>query len=135
MNSLTLEDYADKELLLVVADVAADDPKGWARTPDIAEKLGISGDKANNSVGIRLAWLRRFGVMDHQPPKRWRLAPFGEVFLNGALPVQDERRLAEMRPEQWLTLTRWLSQRYHEGGAPTGHLMRREWTRGTKFGG
>jgi hypothetical protein len=130
MRSLTLYDYADRELAGVIRDVAG--PDGWAWTPDISKQLGIDNKRRNQCVGIRLGWLKKYGVVEyHEKGGRWRLSAIGEVFLNGDLDAQQEELLDEVEPEQMLMVTRWMTRRWRKASKTEAHLVRREWMRGT----
>lgn len=129
LTSLRLLDYSDKELLAIVADNVGDD--GWARTTDIRDTLGLPKDRGNQSVGIRLAWLRRYGVTENGGPQKWRLTAIGEVFLNGRLPEGLADELRTLEPGQLHTVTRTLAQRQRKAAKPVGHMIRREWVYGT----
>ena len=128
LQSLKLADYSDKELLGIVADCAGED--GWAHTEDIAKTLGIRNDRPHQSVGSRLAWLKRYGVVEGGS-KRWRLLEIGTVFLNGSIPKVTEKALDGMEPGQLFTVTRLLSRKQRSADKPVGHMLRREWRHGT----
>lgn len=133
MERLRLFDYADKELLGVVQDEAG--PDGWAWTRDIASGVGMSGKRKNQSTGIRLAWLKKYGVVElHESGRRWRLTPIGEVFMNGELSRTAERQLEQMEPGQLYTTARMMTLRLRREAEPVGHMVRREWRRGVHAG-
>ena len=68
---MTLYGMGDAELLAVVDDVA--DENGWATTFSIRFQLGEDpwlprkGEGGTSGVGMRLAWLRRYGWVERGP--------------------------------------------------------------------
>jgi len=129
LTSLKLLDYSDRELLAVVNDETRDD--GFARTSDVRDRLGLPKHDGNRSVGIRLAWLKRFGVIENGGPTKWRLSAIGLVFLNGSLSKDTEQWFAELEPGELYSLTRLLGRRQKRAEQPVGHMLRREWTAST----
>lgn len=128
LTSLRLLDYSDKELLAIVADNVGDD--GWAKTADVRDTLGLPKDRGSQSVGVRLAWLKRYGIVEGGA-RKWRLTPIGEVFLNGQLPDAIKRQVGELEPGQLHAVTRLLARRQKRAAKPVGHMIRREWVYGT----
>jgi hypothetical protein len=77
---LPLERLSDKELLMIFETSADDD--GGASAVQVAEHTD-EGVKAARSIGIRFAWLKRWGYMEQERDKRWFLTPEGEQLLTG----------------------------------------------------
>src|SRR4051812_18644976 len=66
LESLRLDDMSDREVLLVVRDVSATSPDGWVLAVDVADQIGVRGDRRKHAVASRLAWLRRFGAAERE---------------------------------------------------------------------
>jgi len=131
MESLTLFDYSDRELLHIVFD-AQDEKTGYARTKDIADALGITGDRRNHSVGVRLAWLKRWGaVAKHESQSRWAVTQIGVELMNGDMTDRQKALVQQTDDGDALMLTREMTRKYRRSGVTAGHLIRREWKRGT----
>lgn len=142
IEHLTIEDYSDREFLLVLADVA--DHEGWATSADMAERLDL---KEKASASSRLSWLRRFGAVEkeherdeqgnlkHTPAgkpvytQRWRMTDAGKALAYGALKKGQESTLAKIGDDQLLMVTRWLSERTRTDGT-SAKLAQREWRYG-----
>lgn len=136
LRSLTLWDYSDRELLFIVHDEQKDINEGYAFTDDVAETLGIEGDHPTTSVGIRLSWLARYGVIEKHPKKEklWCVSPDGDAIRTGQLTVAQNNALSRGGSGGLVLVTRLLAHRYGEQEEFAGHMMRREWMRGTGAG-
>src|SRR4051812_28872093 len=98
LERLTIEDYSDREFLLVLADVA--DHDGWATSEDMAVRLDLANKATASS---RLSWLKRWGAVEKEHERdengvlryyadgkprytqRWRLTPAGAALAQGAI--------------------------------------------------
>jgi hypothetical protein len=143
IERLTIDDFSDREFLLVLADVA--DPDGWALASDIADQLDLAHKAIASS---RLSWLRRWGAVEREHERdehgvlrytadgkprhtqRWKLTPEGHAVAFGALKKGQESTLAKIGDDQLLAVTRWLSERTRADGAVSARLSQREWRYG-----
>jgi hypothetical protein len=41
IDRLTIEDYSDREFLLIVRDVCAESSDGWTEAEEVAERMGL----------------------------------------------------------------------------------------------
>jgi hypothetical protein len=148
LEHLRLEDYSDRELLLVLVDVA--DSAGWADPRDVADRLGMGGDHPHRMVASRLAWLKRYGAVMMEPDdehaqrprdsdgkrptaRRWGLTTIGNALAQGTMRKATETALERVGDDQMLVLTRWLARR--PSNAVVANLARREWQRETLLRG
>jgi hypothetical protein len=138
-ESLRIEEYSDREFLLIVVD--AYDGDGWADSEHVAKLLDLKGRKIASS---RLSWLRRYGAVEREHladetgniryhrngtamhTQRWRLTELGEAVAYGRLRKGDETALSKLGDGQMLLVTRWLSERSHING-DMAKLVQREW--------
>lgn len=126
---LTLYDYSDRELLLMMLDHADDD--GWVSTHDLATALQVEGKYPARPVGIRLGWMKRYGAVERAEDKpEWRLTRQGLALAVGDLSTQERQIIEGLTSEQMLSLTRALTTRYRRVGVVAANLMRREWQYG-----
>lgn len=141
-DSLTIDDFSDREFLLVVVD--AYDEDGWADSQRVADRLDLLNRRFASS---RLSWLQRFGAVEREHRRddagnlrwhkngrpmwtqRWRLTEAGEMLAFGQLRKGDETALARLKDGQLLLVTRWLTQRSGTEGT-TAKLVQREWRHG-----
>jgi hypothetical protein len=129
-SHLTLYDYSDRELLLMMLDEA--DEMGWVDVHTLAEALVIDHKHPGQCVGTRLSWLRRYGAVERKDgAPEWRLTAMGRALATGGLDSVQEEVIGGLSSEQMLALTRALTTRYRRVGDTAAHLMRREWMAGT----
>jgi hypothetical protein len=136
LSSLTLFDYSDRELLLLIIDKQHDAEGGYVSTNDIAAAVGIEGKRKLNSTGVRLSVLKRFGALEKDPePKngtRWRVTHKGEAIAKGKLRAAAQKQLDGLDEGALIEVTRILTDRYQRGDATASNMIRREWLRGTR---
>jgi len=140
---LTLLDLSDRELLLVLRDVA-DAATGFAHAADIADRLDI-GEDGRRSVVCRLVWLTRYGALereskedmrkragagDAQLKQGWRLTEVGFQMATGKLRKGTEKSLDALSDGDALMAMRWFTQRVAGSGATVGKLLDREYRHG-----
>jgi hypothetical protein len=144
LESLTIKDMSDREVLLVVHDLA--DSEGWVNALDVADRLGMRHDRRRATAASRLAWLRRYGAVEreflwdenqnpilnrrgeHRMGQRWRLTPIGEAIATGTLRRAQERAIEDLDDSQFLMITRALAGRVNGSDDVTVQkLAQREW--------
>lgn len=132
MDSLRLEDFHDFELLYILEDVIG--PDGYATSADVAESIGIEGEHPVSSVGIRLGWMIRYGVVEKDEtrsgPARWRLTRTGDEVLHPKnLPAAAEKALAALTDGQRVAVTDQVMRQLRESGSSrqAKHLARRSY--------
>jgi hypothetical protein len=141
---------SDAELLAVVDDVA--DENGWATTFSIRYQLGEDpwqtrgkGQGPTSGVGIRLAWLRRYGwlekgrtikVESDEPEygwrwsQSWRLTAMGQALLDHPeLSRSFETAFEKLNPAQRLHLVRELGEGGVRAPEEIRAALRRQWRR------
>jgi hypothetical protein len=149
LRDMTLWGISDAELLGIVDDVA--DENGWSTTFAVRVQLGEDpwtprkGEGPTTGVGIRLAWLRRYGWLEKGEPikvesdeadygwrwsQAWRLTAMGEALLdNPELSRSVEAALSKLNPAQRLRLTRELGEAGAHAPDEIRSALRRQWQR------
>jgi hypothetical protein len=131
---LTLLDLSDRELLLVLRDVA-DAATGYALAADIADRLDV-GEDGRRSVSVRLSWLSRYGAVerefrrDAQGRLETTAAEVGFQMATGKLRKQTEKALDGMDDGSMLMAVRWMTQRVTTSNATVSKLLDREYRHG-----
>jgi hypothetical protein len=143
---LTLLDLSDRELLLVLRDVA-DASTGYALAADIADRLDL-GEEGRRSVSVRLSWLTRFGAVEREFQRDahgnvlttpsgvekklqgWKLTDVGFAMATGRLKKNTEKALDGLDDGAMLMTMRWLSQKVVDSDPTVGKLMDREYRHG-----
>lgn len=146
LESLTIRDMSDREVLLIVHDLSTVDADRWVDALDVAERLGMKHERRRSTAASRLAWLRRYGAVEreflwdenqnpilnrkgeHRMGQRWRLTPIGEAVALGKLTRAQEKAIENMNDSQFLLLTRALAGRVTGSDDMTVQkLAEREW--------
>lgn len=145
---LTLLDLSDRELLLVLRDVA-DAATGYALAADIADRLDV-GEDGRRSVSVRLSWLSRYGAVEREyerdmhgqvvmtggrnpGPKKlqgWKLTDIGFQMATGKLKKQTEKTLDGLDDGAALMAMRWFTQRVAGSSSTVSKLLDREYRHG-----
>jgi hypothetical protein len=144
LERLRLADLSDREILLIMIDLAETD--GWVLALDVADRLAMKGDHPHRMVASRLAWLRRYGAVErellwdehgnaiinrageHKHGQRWRPTDVGRAIAQGALRKAQETALAGITDEQLVLVARHVAERARGASSETSaKLVEREW--------
>lgn len=124
----SLYDFRDLDLMLTIEERA--DDEGWAATSDLASSTGF-GDNLL-PLSRRLAWMRKYGMLDFDERKRvWRLT-------DGGLRVVKAKLKAASHPtdkvpdEALVEVMADITARYWQADGMTAIMLRREFAYGTK---
>jgi hypothetical protein len=84
--SASIRDFADAGIIYAIEDNIG--PDGYADVADVGIALG---QDSLRSLGIRLGWMRRYGLVEphRREPGRWRVARKGARALTDARPALD----------------------------------------------
>jgi len=125
----TLYDFRDLDLMLHLAEMS--NGKG-VPTPELAEVLGFAeGD--NRAVGIRLAWMKRYGMVAYDDKdKLWSLSRGGERVTQAHLRAPALRAVEQMPDESAVELMAHITSRFQRGEPMIAQMLRREFLFGTK---
>lgn len=127
---LSLYDFRDLDLLLKIADEGDND--GWVETRALAAALGAGEDEKIGGVGIRLSWMRRFGMLEFDDEKRmWRLSPGGERVTRARLRAAKAKTIDLIPDEQLVDVMAHVTSRYRLGDPVMATMLRREFQFGT----
>jgi len=122
-------DFRDLDLMLTIEDRA--DKEGWVETAELASTLGFG--EALQPIGIRLAWMRRYGMVDFRPKEhRWRLTDGGLRVVEARLKAAASKRIEALPDEAMVEVMANITSRYHHGSPMVAHMLRREFLYGTK---
>lgn len=139
--NLKLENFSDRELLHLLADLAGED--GWVDAEILASRVGLSmkGMSVEQSrihglrcVSRRLAWIRKLSgcvERDSMNSLRWRLTDSGLKVVSARLSKQVAQGLDQMGDANTLLALDAISRRFRGADVKAANLMRREWVYGT----
>jgi hypothetical protein len=128
MAHLTMYDVRDLDLMLRMRDEANND--GEITAQELADALGISDDMRN--VAIRLAWMRRYGMLTYNPERHgWSLAAGGERVIAAKAKAAVADRIDKVPDEQLVDVMAHVTTRYRYGDPVIATMLRREFAYGT----
>jgi len=116
-------DYSDRELLMLLRDMA--DADGVCSADSLALGLGYDEDSAYR-VAPRLSWMTRYGFLA-RVDGGWMITEDGEDIMVGKLSATTARELDEMGVGKRILALRALAQGYVRGGDVQAAAVRREW--------
>jgi len=126
----TLYDFRDLDIMYRLAELA--DSKGVG-SQELAETFGFDPEDGARPLGIRLAWMRRYGMVAYDDgSKLWRLSRSGERVTNAQLLAPELKVVDEMPDEKMVEVMAHVTSRFQRGEPMVGHMLRREFLFGTK---
>ena len=131
MNSATLYDFRDIELMFKIAEEVNGSRKG-VTTPELADAMGFDeGD--NRPVAIRLAWMKRYGmVLFDQNAREWKLTAGGRRVIASQVRANDIAVVDTLPDESMVEVMAHVTSRWRHGNAMLAHMLRREFLYGTQ---
>lgn len=128
MTRASMYDIRDFELMLKLRDEGND--RGELTAQELADALGM--DDATRAVGIRLAWMRRYGMLSYSEERHaWSLAPGGARVIEAKRRAAVTDRLEKVPDEQLVDVMAHVTTRYRLGDPVLATLLRREFAYGT----
>jgi hypothetical protein len=125
----TLYDFRDLDLMLHLHDA----DEGKLTTHDVADLLGFEAEDGGRAVGIRLAWMRRYGMVAFDDRERtWSLSPSGGRVTEANLRAPELRVIEQMPDEKMIETMALVTSRFQRGEPMIAQMLRREFLYGTK---
>lgn len=123
----SLYDFRDSDIMFRIAE------EGQIRTLDLADALGFDAEDGARPVGIRLAWMRRYGMVAFDEDNRlWSLTRGGERVTKAHLRAPELRIVDTMPDEKLVEVMAHVTSRFQRGEPMVAHMLRREFLFGTK---
>jgi hypothetical protein len=119
-----LQDVRDRELLAAIADLVGE--SGWVTSAQVAEAYGIQHARATQCAAARLAWMRRWGLLE-KSTDGWRLTPGGERLRNGTIDQALEEQLKDLPEPEMVEMIGALARRRYAGSREAAIVGAREW--------
>ena len=123
-------DFRDFDLMAKMREEG--DDEGWLETELLARAIGLPDDSLRN-VGIRLAWMRRYGMVERDEERGlWRLSDGGERVVTARVRAATVRELEALPEEALVESMSSILQRYRFVDNMTATMLRREVMYGTQ---
>jgi len=127
----TLYDFRDLDIMFKLGEAVNGHDRG-VTTADVADMLGFE-EGETRAVGIRLAWMRRYGMVAFDENERlWSLSSGGDRVRKAHIRAPQLRAVEAMPDEAAVELMAHVTSRFQRGEAMLAHMLRREFLFGTK---
>jgi DNA-binding IclR family transcriptional regulator len=125
---LSIYDFRDTDLMVKIAEEqGAEGVDAHA----LADALGM-GKSGVQSVGIRLAWMKRFGMVAYDDKQHlWRLTDGAGRVIESHARAAAIRQIEEVPDESIVEVMSHVTARYRLGDPMVASLLRREFQYGT----
>jgi predicted ArsR family transcriptional regulator len=122
---LSLYEFRDHDLMLKLSEV------GEISSVDLAGELGLDGEAAR-SAGTRMAWMRRYGMVQFDRKKKlWTLTRAGERVVAAKRRAALQNLIDQMPEGELIEAMAYITARYRLGEPMVAHMLRREFIYGT----
>jgi hypothetical protein len=125
----TLYDFRDLDLMYRLAE----SENGGIDSRELAEALGFDAEEGGRPVGIRLAWMRRYGmVVFDENHRTWNLSQGGRRVVASHERAPALKVVEKIPDEQMVEVMAHVTSRFQRGETMLGHMLRREFAFGTQ---
>jgi hypothetical protein len=126
----TLYDFRDTDIMFKIAENT--NGKGIS-SPELAELMGFDSEEGARPIGIRLAWMKRYGMVAYDDKEHlWKLSRSGERVTQAQLLAPELKVVEKMPDEKMVEVMALVTSRFHRGETMLGHMLRREFAYGTQ---
>jgi hypothetical protein len=123
----TLYDFRDLDLMLKIEE------ESRMTSHELAEAVGLGENGGARAIGIRLAWMKRYGFVSYDEKEHsWALSRGGERVTAAQLSAAKKRALDTIDDEAMVEVMAHVTSRYRLGDPLMAQLLRREFLFGTQ---
>jgi|SRR4051812_315569 hypothetical protein len=126
----TVYDFRDADIMFKIAD----NTNGTGiSSPELAELMGFEAEDGARPIGIRLAWMKRYGMVAYDDrDKLWKLTRGGQRVVDAHLIAPELKVVEKMPDEKMVEIMALVTSRFQRGETMLGHMLRREFAFGTQ---
>jgi hypothetical protein len=126
----TLYDFRDLDIMFKIAETT--NHRGVA-SQALAELMGFEEEDGARPIGIRLAWMKRYGMVAYDDKEKlWKLTRGGERVTQAHLRAPELRVVETMPDEKMVEVMAHVTSRFQRGELMLAHMLRREFMFGTQ---
>jgi hypothetical protein len=126
--SLRLYDFRDFDVMVKLSEQEG----SGATSAELAEELGLGGTDGTRAVGSRMAWMRRFGMLDFDLKRKvWTISRAGNRVLAAKRRAALKQLVDEMPDGELIEAMAYITSRYRLGDPTLANMLRREFIYGT----
>ena len=105
---------------------------GAITSKELAQEMGLSDDHGAQHVGVRLGWMRRYGMVEFGKDRKWELSRGGGRVVESRVKAAMQRDLLEVPDEQMIEVMSHVTTRWRLGDPMIANMLRREFVFGTQ---
>jgi len=126
----TQYDFRDTDLMFRLAENS--NGKGVSAQA-LAELLGFDAEDGARPIGIRMAWMKRYGMVAYDEKEHlWKLTRGGDRVIESRLRAPELKVVETMPDEKMIEIMALVTSRFQRGETMLGHMLRREFAFGTQ---
>jgi hypothetical protein len=126
----TLYDFRDADIMWHLRETNG----AGVSSHEVADMLGFDAEEGGRPVGIRLAWMRRYGMVAFDDRDRtWKLSAGGRRVVAAREKVPSLLAVDKMPDELMVDVMAHVTSRFARGDTMLAHMLRREFKYGTKM--
>jgi hypothetical protein len=121
-------DFKDTDLMLKVADQGA----SGISAADLAADLGWTDRDGTRAIGMRFAWMKKYGMLDYDDKHHlWVISQGGERVIAAQRAAALTSTIEAVPDESMVEVMAHVTSRFRLGDPMVAHLLRREFIYGT----
>jgi hypothetical protein len=125
----TLYDFRDSDIMHHIAESTNG---AGVSAIDIADLIGL-GEDGTRQVGIRLAWMKRYGMVAYDDKDHlWKLSKGGSRVIASRLLAPQFKVVDALPDESMIEVMAMVTSRFQRGETMLAHMLRREFMFGTQ---
>lgn len=127
-HHVSVFDYKDTDLM---AHLAATSATGMTST-EVAEAMGMDNGDGARAVGMRFAWMKKYGMLAFDEKTRmWTLTPGADRVMAAQKAAAMTTVIERVPDESMVEIMAHVTARYRLGDPMVASLLRREFQYGT----
>lgn len=116
-------DFRDTDLMMKLKDLDG------ASAADLADEVGMDG--YTQAIGVRLGWMKRYGMVEQDKTGIWLLSPGGTRVIESHLRAAMKQVIEKVPDESMIEVMSHITGRYRLGDPMVAQMLRREFQYGT----
>jgi hypothetical protein len=121
-------DFKDTDLMAKVQEAGAE----GVTALELAEVLGMKNGDGTSAIGVRFAWMKRFGMLSYDERKHlWTLTDGAERVMAAQTRAAITEVVGKFPDEAMIEVMADITSRYRVGDPMVAQMLRREFQYGT----
>jgi hypothetical protein len=116
-------DFRDTDLMMKLNEMEG------ASAADLADEVGMDG--YTQAIGVRLGWMKRYGMVEQHKNGIWLLSPGGGRVIEAHLRAAMQQVIEKVPDESMIAVMSHITGRYRLGDPMVAAMLRREFQYGT----